>query len=188
MRKLRVFNSISLDGYFTDAHGDMSWAHKQNDPEWEAFTSENASGGGELVFGRVTYEMMVSYWPTPEAKEAMPVVAEQMNSLPKVVFSRSLDEASWTNTELITDNIEDAIRSKKQASGPDMVIMGSGTIVSQLTQAGLIDEYQLVLNPIVLGSGRTLFEGVKENVDLKLTNTRAFGNGNVVMWYEPAGS
>lgn len=186
MRKLSVFNSISVDGYFSDAHGDMSWAHKQQDPEWDAFTSENASGGGELVFGRVTYELMASYWPTPEAHDAMPVVADRMNRLAKVVFSRTLDHASWANTELITGNIEDAIRSKKHESGPDLVIMGSGTIVSQLTEARLIDEYQLVLNPIALGSGRTLFEGICKNVDLHLVRTRAFSNGNVVMWYEPA--
>ncbi len=185
MRKLSVFNSISVDGYFSDAHGDMSWAHKQ-DAEWDAFTSENASGGGELVFGRVTYDLMASYWPTPEATEAMPVVAERMNSLPKVVFSRTLEQASWANTELITGNIADAIQSKKQESGPDMVIMGSGTIVSQLTEARLIDEYQLVLNPIVLGSGRTLFDGLSENLNLRLMGTRTFGNGNVVMWYERA--
>ena len=185
MRKLRVFNAISVDGYFTDAQGDMSWAHKQ-DAEWDAFTNENASGGGELVFGRVTYEMMAGHWQTPEAHEAMPVVAERMNSLPKVVFSRTLDEVTWPNTELIKADITDAMRDKKRESGPDMVIMGSGTIVSQLTEARLIDEYQLVVNPIVLGSGRTLFEGVDGNVDLKLVDTRAFKNGNVVMWYQPA--
>ncbi len=101
MRKLSVFNSVSIDGYFTDAHGDMSWAHRQ-DPGWEAFASENASGGGVLLFGRITYELMASYWPTPAALEALPVVAAQMNALPKVVFSRTLPEASWQNTELVT--------------------------------------------------------------------------------------
>jgi dihydrofolate reductase len=186
MRKLSVFNSISVDGFFSDAQGDMSWAHQQQDPEWDAFTSENASAGGELVFGRVTYDLMASYWPTPDALEAMPVVAERMNSLPKVVFSRTLDQVSWNNTELIKGDLADAMRSKKQASGPDMVIMGSGTIVSQLTDARLIDEYQLVVNPIVLGSGRTLFETVGEKLNLELSSTRTFGNGNVVMWYQRA--
>lgn len=185
MRKLHVFNSISLDGYFTDAHGDMSWAHQQQDAEWEAFTSENASGDGELVFGRVTYDLMASYWPTPEASESMPVVAERMNSLQKIVFSRTLDQAAWANTELIKRDPASAIQAKKQESGPDMVIMGSGTIVSQLTAAQLIDEYQLVVNPIVLGAGRTLFEGVSDKLSLELTNSKTFGNGNVVLWYRP---
>jgi dihydrofolate reductase len=183
MRKVKVFNSISLDGYFTDAHGDMDWAHRGEDDEWQAFTSENAQGGGELVFGRVTYELMAGFWPTEEAHQAMPVVAEQMNSLPKVVFSRSMDDAAWSNTELIADDIVDAVARKKQDAGDDMVIMGSGTIVAQLTEAGLIDEYQFVVHPVVLGAGRTLFEGV--GADLALTGSRSFTNGNVVLWYEP---
>ena len=183
MRTLSVFNAISLDGYFTDAHGDMSWAQQQ-DPEMDDFTNENASGGGELVFGRVTYEMMMGFWTTREAHEAMPVVAEQMNKLPKVVFSRTLDEATWTNTELIRDDIVEAMHQRKQAPGPDMVIMGSGTIVAQLTEARLIDSYQLVVNPIVLGNGRTLFEGVTSRLNLQLTSTREFKNGNVVVTYE----
>ncbi len=185
MRRLSVFNNVSIDGYFTDAHGDMSWAHRQ-DPEWEAFASENASGGGVLLFGRITYELMASYWPTPEALEALPVVAEQMNALPKVVFSRTLPEATWENTELVTGDIETVVRRMKQEPGPDMVIMGSGTIVAQLTEARLIDEYQIVVTPIVLGSGRTMFDGVREKVDLRLTSTRVFDNGNVVLWYEPS--
>jgi dihydrofolate reductase len=180
---LTVFNSISLDGYFTDAHGDMSWAHRGADEEWAAFTSENASGGGEMVFGRITYNLMAGFWPTEEAFDTLPVVAQQMNDLPKVVFSRTLDEASWANTELIRDDLLGAIRARKAGSGPDMVVMGSGTIVAQLTEAGLVDEYQIVVVPLVLGAGRTMFEGVTGTVDLALTRTRTFGNGNVVMWY-----
>jgi dihydrofolate reductase len=186
MRKLGVFNSVTLDGYFVDMHGDMSWAHK-NDPEWDAFTADNAKGEAVLVFGRITYEMMASWWPTPQAMEAMPVVAERMNTLPKVVFSRTLDKASWSNTKLVKSDMAGAIRTMKEEHGPDLLIMGSGSIVSQLTQEGLIDEYQIVLNPVVLGEGRTMFDGVKEKLNLKLTQTRAFRNGNVVLCYEPMG-
>ncbi|WP_437801413.1 dihydrofolate reductase family protein [Sorangium sp. So ce693] len=183
MRKLTVFNQISLDGYFSDGHGDMSWAHKA-DEEWRAFTEENARGGGELVFGRVTYELMASFWPTRAALEAAPAVAERMNSLPKVVFSRSLDSASWNNTRLIKGDLATEVRKLKAEPGPNMVVMGSGSIVSQLTDARLVDEYQIVVNALVLGSGRTLFEGVKERADLRLKKTRSFSNGNVVLWYE----
>ena len=185
MRRLSVFNQVSLDGYFTDSKGDMSWAHR-NDPEFNAWTEENAKGGGVLLFGRITYEMMASFWPTPAATQTMPVVAEQMNNLPKVVFSRTLDKASWQNTKLVKTGLVEEVRKMKKESGPGMVIMGSGTIVSQLTQAGLIDEFQLVVNPIVLGKGRTLFEGVKDKLNLKRTSTRTFGNGNTVLCYEPA--
>lgn len=184
MRKLVVFNNVSLDGYFVDMNGDMSWAHK-NDAEWNAFTAENASGNGVLVFGRVTYDMMASFWPTPMAMEMMPAVAAGMNSMPKIVFSRTLDEVTWNNTKLVKGDIAAAMRKLKQEAGPDMVILGSGSIVAQFAQEGLIDEFQIVVHPLVLGKGRTLFDGVKEKLALKLTSSRAFGNGNVLLCYEP---
>lgn len=184
MRKLVVFNQVTLDGYFKDSNGDMSWAHKQ-DPEWTAFTSENASGGGVLLFGRVTYEMMASFWPTPQAHEAAPVIAERMHGLPKVVFSRTLEQASWNNTQLVKGDPAAEVRKLKQESGPGLVIMGSGSVVSQLAEARLIDEYQIIINPVVLGQGKTLFEGVTGRLHLKHIKTRTFSNGNVVLWYEP---
>jgi dihydrofolate reductase len=185
MRRLVVFNHVSLDGYFVDAHGDMSWAHA-SDPEWNAFVEENAAGGGELLFGRVTYDLMASYWPTPFARENDPLVAERMNALPKVVFSRTMEHPSWSNTRLVKGDIAAEVRKMKDEPGPDMVIFGSGRIVSQLAQAGLIDEYQVVVNPVVLGAGRTMFDRVKEKLPLKLTRTRAFGNGKVLLCYKPA--
>jgi dihydrofolate reductase len=189
MRRLIVFNSVSLDGYFTDTSGDMSWAHKQ-DAEWNAFVKGNAGGGGTLLFGRKTYELMASYWPTPMAMKNDPVVAEAMNKLPKLVFSRTLDKAAWSNTTLVKDDMVAAVRKMKtdtgDGPGDGIVILGSGSIVSQLAQAGLIDEFQIALNPIVLGRGRTLFEGVKNKLNLKLTNSRTFQNGNAFLCYEPA--
>lgn len=185
MRKLAVFNNVTLDGYFADVNGDMSWAHT-NDAEWNAFVAENAKGGGEALYGRITYEMMASFWPTPFAIEKFPVVAAAMNSMPKVVFSRSLDRASWNNTKLVKNGIAEEVRRMKQETGPDMVIMGSGTIVSQLAQDGLIDEFQVVVHPIVLGRGRSMFDGVNRKLSLKRTKTRTFENGCVVLWYEPA--
>lgn len=184
MRKLVVFNNVTLDGYFTDRNGDMSWAHK-DDPEWNAFAADNAKGGGTLLFGRITYEMMASWWPTPQAMTSMPAVAERMNNLPKVVFSRTLDKASWNNTKLVKKDIAAEVRRMKKEPGEGMAIMGSGTIVSQLADEGLIDEFQIVVNPIALGSGRTMFDGVKKKLNLKQTKTRTFGNGNVLLCYEP---
>jgi dihydrofolate reductase len=186
MRSLIVFNHVSLDGYFVDKKGDMRWAHKQ-DPEWNEFVAGNARGGGVLLFGRVTYEMMASYWPTPMAAQNSPAVAEHMNNLQKVVFSRTLEKASWKNTKLVKGDLATEVRKMKQESGEGLVIMGSGTIVSQLAQEGLIDEFQIVVCPIVIGSGRTLFEGVTEKLNLKLTKSRTFDNGNVYTCYEPAG-
>lgn len=184
MRKLLVFNSVTADGYFTDKNGDMSWAHRQ-DPEWDKFVADNAKSGGELMFGRVTYEMMAGFWPSPMAAQQFPDVARGMNESPKVVFSRTMETAAWNNTRLIKGDLENQVRKLKEESGDQLVVMGSGTIVSQLTQAGLVDEYQIVLNPIVLGEGRTMFEAVKRKVPLILTNTRTFKNGNVLLTYEP---
>jgi len=186
MRKLVVFNQVTLDGYFTDANGDMSWAHKdKQDAEWNEFVAGNANPGGVLVFGRITYDLMASYWPTQDAIKNMPVVAEAMNNAEKIVFSRTLKKADWTNTKLVKGDIAAEMRKIKREPGKDMVILGSGTIVSQMTQEGLIDEYQLVVNPLVLGEGRTMFDGIRKKLTLKLTKSRTFGNGNVVLCYEP---
>ena len=185
MRKVHVFNNVSLDGFFTDAKGDMSWAHR-HDEEWASFASSNASGNGELLFGRVTYEMMAAFWPTPEAARLLPDVAAGMNAMHKIVFSRTLGTAAWQNTTVLAGDLADQVRRLKARPGADMVILGSGSIVSQLTAARLIDGYQIVVNPIVLGAGRTLFETVPERLGLTLTRSRSFQNGNVVLWYEPA--
>lgn len=183
MRRLSVFNQVSLDGYIADAHGDMSWAHKE-DPEWNAFAAENAGGNGVLLFGRVTYDLMASYWPTPAALKTAPEVAAGMNRMQKVVFSRKMKKAAWQNTTLVKKDIAAVVRKMKSERGPGLVILGSGSIVAQLTEAGLIDEYQMVVNPVVLGAGKTMFDGVKKKVTLRLTRSRPFTNGNVVLWYD----
>jgi dihydrofolate reductase len=185
MRKLIVFNLISLDGYFVNGAGDMNWAHN-NDPEFKVFAEENAKGGGELLFGRKTYDLMASYWPTPAAIKNDPVVAEGMNNLPKVVFSRTMGRATWKNSRVVKENLVAEVQRMKKESGLGMVIMGSGTIISQLAAEGLIDEYQFVVVPVVLGNGRTLFEGVKTMLHLRLTKSRVFKSGYVLLCYEPA--
>jgi dihydrofolate reductase len=188
MRKLIVFNHISLDGYFVDANGSMAWAKMDNnDPEYNAFVAENASGDGTLLFGRVTYDLMIKYWPTPMAKQHDPVVAEGMNNMPKYVFSRRIDKAAWNNTTVVKGDPVVEVKKMKQQSGSGMAILGSGTIVSQLAPAGLIDEYHVVVIPIILGKGRTMFEGVKDKLNLKLARTRSFKSGKVFACYEPVG-
>jgi dihydrofolate reductase len=136
------------------------------DPEFTAFVLENALSRSMLMFGRITYELMASYWPTPDATKKDPLVAEQMNDLPKVVFSKTLDRASWNNTTLVKADL--------------------AAEVAQLAQADLVDEYEIVLNPIILGVGRTMFDGVAETLRLKLTKTRTFGNGNILLCYAPS--
>ena len=185
MRKVRVFDNISLDGFFTDAKNDMSWAHKRDD-EWNAFASSNAGGHAALMFGRVTYEQMKAFWPTPQAAQMMPEVAKGMNAMRKYVVSRTLDASDWQNTTVLKGDLVAHVQALKASDGPDLVILGSGSVVSQLTEARLIDEYQLVLTAVVLGKGRTPFQTLSDPRTFTLTKTKSFKNGNVVLWYEPA--
>lgn len=184
MRRLIVFMSISLDGYFTDARGDISWAHRE-DPEYSAFVKDNASRGGELLMGRVTYQMMAGYWQGPFAAEQEPVIALAMSELPKVVFSTTLGEATWNNTRLVNGNLADEVRRMKGGTGPDMVTLGSGTLVGQLAAQGLVDEFQLVVVPLALGQGRSILSGLSSPLALTLTATRVFQNGNLLLTYAP---
>jgi dihydrofolate reductase len=130
--------------------------------------------------------MMASYWPTPIADQHNPAVAKGMNSMAKVVFSKTLDHASWNNTRLIKGDLVTEVRKLKEEPGPGMAIMGSGSIVAQLALENVIDEYQLMMNPLALGAGRSLFDGIREQLSLKLTTSRAFNNGKVFVCYEPA--
>lgn len=186
MGKLGVFNHVSLDGYFTDANGDMSWAHQQKaDSEWDAFVAENAGSGGMLLFGRITYELMKSYWPTPMAQKSDAALAERMNGMPKVVFSRTLDQASWSNTVLIRDGLAAEVRRLKRDTDDDLTLLGSGTIITQLADEGLIDSFHLIVNPLALGGGRTMFDGMRNPLKLRRIQNRTFTNGNVLLGYEP---
>jgi dihydrofolate reductase len=187
MRKLSVFNNVSLDGFFAGINGDISWfKDSRKDAEFQAFIEGNAKGGGLLLFGRTTYELMASYWPTPIAAQNDPIIAKWMNHRPKVVFSRTLDKAEWSNTKLVRGDLAAEIRRMKEEPGEDMAILGSGRIVAQLAQEDLVDEYQVVVCPVVLGEGRTMFDGVSKRLTLKLTRSRTFGNGNVFLSYVPA--
>jgi dihydrofolate reductase len=187
MRKLIVFNLVSLDGYIADARGDMSWGHRDvKDVEWSSFIADNARGGGGLIFGRTTYELMVGYWPTSHAKQSFPEVAQHMNSVPKYVFSRTLPGSIWNNTKVCKGDLAVQILKLKREAGADLAILGSGSIVSQAAQAGLVDEFQMVVNPLALGRGKTMFDTLDGKLPLRLTKTRVFGNGNVLLCYSPA--
>lgn len=184
MARLTSFTNVTLDGFFADAKGDMQFFHK-GDAEWQAFTKDNAKGGGALLFGRKTYEMMASFWPTETAKQQLPEVAEKMNGAQKFVVSRTLGSATWENTKILAGNLLSEIRKLKE-NGVNVAILGSGSIVAQLTAAGLVDETTLAVHPLVLGRGKPLFAGVEQPFPLHLAKTRAFQNGNVVLTYVPA--
>jgi len=183
MALLSSFTMVSIDGCYADASGDMSWAHA-HDAESQAFTAENARGGGMLVFGRVTYEMMASYWPTPLAARNDPSVAGGMNRMPKVVFSKTLREADWSGTTLVRGNLVSEMKKLKQGA-LNLAIMGSGTLVAALAAANLIDEYGLMVRPVILGDGKRLFAGLARPPRLALDSTRRFENGSVFLRYRP---
>lgn len=182
-----MFNNVSIDGYYTDANNDYSWAHEgADDPELVDFTKSNAQGANALVFGRVTYQVMVSWWPTPEAAKAMPEVVKGMNAAPKFVFSRTLAKADWSNTTLLAGDPAAEIARIKQSDGPNLTVLGSGTIVSQLAAAGLVDEMQLLVCPVVLGSGKSQFAGVGGKPRWSLSRAKTFKNGRVYLSYVKA--
>lgn len=183
MQTIRVFESISVDGYFVDAHGDMSWAHAgQADPEFADWVGGNASAGGALLFGRKTYEMMAAFWPTPLAAEQMPLVAQGMNAATKYVASRTI-RPTWANTQRLEGDLLQAVRALKSADGQGITLLGSGSVAAQLGAAGLVDEYQFVIIPVALGAGRTVFT---QPSSLRLVEQRAFRCGNVVVTYATA--
>ena len=182
MRKINVFNFMSLDGCFEGpAKGDISW--HRHDAEGSAFAAESMTHGSTLLFGRVTYDIMSSYWPTQNAIGTDPVVADRMNKAEKIVFSRTMETASWNNTRVVTGDIVDKVRKMKLTEGKGMTILGSGSIVTLFAENGLIDEYQFMVDPVVLGAGSRIFDGIRNRLNLKLTSTRTFLNGCVLLCY-----
>lgn len=184
MRKVFMFNMVTLDGYFEGPNQGIDWHNV--DEEFNEFAAEQLSTIGVILFGRVTYQGMASYWPTPFAIENDPVIAAQMNSFPKIVISHTLDKAEWNNTRLIKDNVAEEICRLKQQPGKDLAIFGSANLTASLMQMGLVDEFRIMVNPIVLGKGTPLFKGISQPLKLKLIKTRTFGSGNVLLYYQPA--
>src|SRR6266480_6890022 len=137
-----------------------------------------------FFFGRVTYDMMASFWPTPMGKSTNPVFAEALNNTPKIVFSKTLKKADWQNTEVAQELTKEGILKLKQRPGKNMMIFGSGTLVEQLTKLGLVDEYQLMVNPVVLGKGKPLFNNITDRMNLNLVSSKTFKSGLVLLRYQ----
>jgi len=184
MGKLLVYNFVSANGYFKGVNEDISWAHQNVSLEESDFAAENAQGGAVLLFGRKIYEMMVSYWPTPQANKNNHGVAKGMNKAEKIVFSRTLKKADWNNTRIVAGEIEKEVK-KLKGSAKDITILGSGIIVNQLADAGLIDEFQLMVHPVTLDNGTPFLKDIHKKIDLELTKTRSFKSGIVLLCYAP---
>jgi dihydrofolate reductase len=182
MRKVFLFNMISLDGFFEGTNREIDWHNV--DGEFNAFAEQQLKEADMLLFGRVTYELMASYWPTESAIANDPIIAYKMNTIPKIVFSKTLAKVKWNNTRLIKENSTEEISKLKQQPGKDIAIFGSSNLAISLLQHGFIDEYRIMINPVILGQGKTLFDGINDRLNLKLLKTKTFRSGNVLLYYQ----
>ena len=182
MGRVSTYMQVSVDGYFAGPNGEIDWFKNNPDPEFEAFSLERAQGNSTLLFGRTTYEMMAAAWPTDEAHEDQPGMADVMAKSPKIVFSTSLraveQRPRWQNVELRRDLDADALRNDER----HFTTLGSGSIVQQLTRLRAVDVYTFVVNPVLLGRGKSAFAGI-DTAELDLTETHSFKNGLVWLTY-----
>ena len=183
MSKLNSFTFITLNGFYKGQNEDTSW--HQHGGEAAEYANSASQGDSILLFGRKTYEMMYSFWPTPMASESFPMVAKKMNAAKKIVCSDTLKKADWQNTTIIKGDIIEQIKQLKKTTDNGITILGSGSLIAQLSDARLIDQYTIMLDPVVLGKGTPLFEGIKNKLDLKLTSSQTFKkDGILVLNYE----
>jgi len=183
MRRVIVSNMVSLDGYVAGPNGELDW--HVVDKEFFGYAEDMLNSAGALLFGRVTYEMMAAYWTRPEVKINDPIIARKMNSLPKIVFSTTLEGTDWENTTLVKDNLKQKVLKLKEQPGKDLVILGSASIVSAFTQMGIIDEYRMIINPVILGDGKPEFGSGIGRRTLSLTDVKTLSSGVVILYYQP---
>jgi dihydrofolate reductase len=186
MRKLIASTFVSLDGYTVGKTEDMGWITNNFNDEMAKYAGDLQATMGAILLGRVTYQIMINAWPN-WTEETAPG-AERMNNVPKVIFSRTLDKVEWgkyNNARMVKNNAVEEVNKLKQQPGGDMVIYGSANLVQNFTQSGLIDEYQLLVHPVLLGAGKPLFANLTKPTNLKLLRLQAFKNGVVVLYYQP---
>jgi dihydrofolate reductase len=182
MRRVIASEFVSLDGVMEDP----SWTFQFTSEEQGKFKFDELSVSDTLLLGRVTYEGFAAAWP--HMTEQYGEYADMMNGYPKYVVSTSLEEAEWNNSTLIKENVAEEVSRLKQQPGGDILIFGSGDLVNTLMQHDLIDEYRLMVFPVVVGSGKRLFKDGIETKVLRLVETKTFGSGVVVLSYQPAGN
>jgi dihydrofolate reductase len=181
MRRLIMWNMVTLDGFF---EGTKSWEIDWHEYVWgeelEQLSKEQLRSADMLLFGRVTYQGMAGYWSSEKGE-----IADFMNNIPKVVFSRTLEKAGWKNTRLVKENAEQEVATLKQQPGKDLFIFGSANLSSTLMQHRLIDEYRLGVNPVILGAGSPLFKASPNRMKMKLLEARPLKSGCVILRYQP---
>lgn len=184
MKKIISQMMVSLDGFYEGKNHELDW-HKV-DVEHNDYAIDIFNQTSTLLFGRKTYQLMEQYWPTEQSKDDSQLVADRMNQLPKVVFSRTLEAVNWNETVLVKDHVTDYLHDLKRTAEKDLMIIGSGELVSFLTDVRLIDEYQVIVSPIILGEGKKFLENISHRVPLNIVSTRTFKTGNVLLCYQVA--
>ena len=189
MRKIIATMWVTLDGFIADPNNQMAFVGELYDAAMGTYEDDLVSAADTLLLGRVTYESFAGSWPTvpdkPNADPGEVAYARKLNAMRKIVFSKTLPHADWNNSSLLREIVPEEIEQLKQEQGRDIVIYGSASVVQTLTNAGLIDEYQLLVHPVLLGEGKPLFNNIKGQVNLKLVNTEARSSGVVVLTYQP---
>lgn len=187
MRKIITTTWITLDGFIAGPNGEMDWVIV--DEEMGKYEGEIVSAADTLLLGRVTYQSFAGSWPyvpdNPDAQAEEKEYARKLNAMRKIVFSRTLPSVEWNNSSLVKEVIPEEIVKLKQEPGRDMLIYGSASLVQTLTNHGLIDEYQLLVHPVVLGGGKPLFQDITARRNLRLVKTKAFPSGVVGLYYQP---
>jgi len=168
----------SLDGFIEGPNKELDW-HAWDD-EMEKYADDLLSTVDAILLGRVAYQLLASYWPS-----STDTIASKMNNLPKIVFSKTLEKVEWKNSRLVKENIAEEMSKMKQQPGKDLVLFGGAGIASTFIKLGLIDEYRIIVNPVVLGRGNPLFKGLKDKLNLKLLKTKTYSSGNVILYYQP---
>ena len=181
MRRLILFNMLTVDGYLEGRNEDISW--HQVDGEVKDFIIEQMKNADTILFGRKTYEMMEKFWPSEKAIALDPVTAGMMKAHLKIVFSATLKEIQWDNTRQIKTDAVTEVENLKKQPGKDILIFGSATLCKELMKHGVIDEFRLMINPVTLGNGNRLFKHKKTY--LRLLKAKVFGNGNMLLCYRP---
>jgi dihydrofolate reductase len=193
MRKIFLFMTVSLDGYFEGPDHDLSWHHV--DDEFNQFAIEQLRCADVLLFGRRTYQLMEESWPNvaadPEASSDDREIGHLINNVTKIVLSRTLknveEKEHWRNVSLATGFDPEEIRRLKEEPGKGIWVGGSG-LAETFIRAGLIDEFRFMVNPVVIGRGTPIFKALGGRLDLELLRVRPFKSGNVLLCYRPAGS
>lgn len=181
-----MFNLISADGFFAGTDGNLEW--NVVDHEFDNWAAKTIEEYDTALFGRVTYELFAGYWPgailDPKTSSQDWVIAKALDKMTKIVFSTTLKKAKWRNSRIAGQIDRQEIQALKEQPGKSIVVYGSGTVVTRLTELGLIDEYRFLVNPVVLGDGRRMFGQVVAELSLKLVSARPFSSGNVLLTYE----